>query len=64
MTSSSARQRVLIDAGLSNRQAQQLSQELAVRGIGVECTPSRLAGWDVWAFSSFHHSDLNTPADD
>ncbi len=64
MTSSSPRPRVLIDAGLSNRQAQQLSQELAARGIGVECTPSRLAGWDVWAFSSLHPSDVNLPAND
>jgi hypothetical protein len=64
MISSSPRQRVLIDSGLSNQQAQRLGQELAARGVGVECTPSWLVGWDVWAFSSLHHSDLNVPADD
>ena len=55
------RPRFLIDSGLSNAQARRLSQELAERGVGVECTPSRLAGWDVWAYSS---PNAQMPADD
>jgi hypothetical protein len=56
------RHKFLIDSGLSNAQATRLSQELVERGVGVECSPSMLAGWDVWAYSRPESDGL--PADD
>jgi hypothetical protein len=64
MTLSSRRPRFLIDSGLSNAQAKRLSQELVERGVGVECSPSRLAGWDVWAYSNPINANNAIPADD
>ena len=46
------REAFLIDRGLSNRQAERLSQELCHRGLAVECKLSALAGWDVFVYSN------------
>ena len=64
MISNQKRPKFLIDSGLSNAQAKRLSQELVERGVGVECSPSALAGWDVWAYSSLKDSNNAAPSDD
>ncbi len=64
MNSSQKRPKFLIDSGLSNGQAKRLSQELAARGVGVECSPSMLAGWDVWAYANPNDLNNTVPSDD
>ena len=58
------RSKILIERGLSHGQARKLCFELSDRGVGVECTPSRLAGWDVWAYQNDVHGSVTIAADD
>ena len=58
------RSKVLIDRGLSHGQARKLCFELSDRGVGVECTPSRTAGWDVWAYAASPNEHTEIAADD
>lgn len=46
------RESILVEHGLSNRQAERLSQDLCHRGLAVECRLSALAGWDVYVYAS------------